>query len=74
MSPEKQAVLDALTAERYGPSLWWQTPEPPDDNEMTQRWRRKLMEQDFGLSTGSVTVPPHAVVPPDDGRMDEVLA
>lgn len=23
----KQAVVDALLAERYGPSLWWKTPE-----------------------------------------------
>lgn len=30
MSPEKQAVLDALNAERYGPSLWWAKPEPSD--------------------------------------------
>jgi hypothetical protein len=47
MSPELQAVLDALNAERYGPSAWWKTPEPPDDSELAQRWRRKLMEQDF---------------------------
>lgn len=30
MSPERQAVLDALTAERYGPSLWWAKPAPSD--------------------------------------------
>jgi hypothetical protein len=47
VSPERQEVLDALVAERYGPSLWWKTPEPPDDSELAQRWRRRLMEQDF---------------------------
>lgn len=31
MSPEKQAVLDALNAERYGPSLWWARAAPSDD-------------------------------------------
>lgn len=43
----RQEVLDALLCERYGPSLWWKTPEPPDDSELAQRWRRRLMEQDF---------------------------
>lgn len=27
----RQTVVDALMAERYGPSLWWATPEPTDD-------------------------------------------
>lgn len=26
-----QDVLDALNAERYGPSLWWKRPDPSDD-------------------------------------------
>jgi hypothetical protein len=51
ISPTRQAVLDALTAERYGPSLWWKTPEAPEDNELAQRWRRRLMEQDYEKGT-----------------------
>lgn len=46
MSPEKQAVLDSLTAERYGPSTWWSKPPPPDD-DMTAAKRRRLMAADF---------------------------
>lgn len=30
MSPEKQALLDRLNAERYGPSAWWAKPAPSD--------------------------------------------
>jgi hypothetical protein len=44
MSPEKQAVLDALTAERYGPSLWWKTPEPAAGSAVILERRRMLLE------------------------------
>lgn len=46
----RDEVVDALIAERYGPSLWWKTPakeqqddEPnPDDDVTTARRRRQL--------------------------------
>jgi hypothetical protein len=34
MSDPRQAVLDALLAERYGPSLWWKKPDPPNHGEL----------------------------------------
>lgn len=49
----RQEVLDALIAERYGPSLWWKAPEPPDDSEVAQRRRRRLMAEDFDEGAAS---------------------
>lgn len=40
MCGTRQDVLDALVAERYGPSLWWSKPEPSDD---PQAVRLRLM-------------------------------
>lgn len=45
-------VIDALMAERYGPSLWWATDVPElDDTELTTSIRRKKMADDFSALT-----------------------
>lgn len=38
----KQAVLDMLTAERYGPSLWWKTPAKRAIDSLTPEERATL--------------------------------
>lgn len=44
MNPERQAVVDQLTAERYGASVWWSRPVPvePDTDTSTARRRRQM--------------------------------
>jgi hypothetical protein len=44
MSPEKQAILDALLAERYGPPLWWKKPEPTIGTAVLLERRRMLLQ------------------------------
>jgi hypothetical protein len=51
VTPEKQAILDALVAERYGPSLWFTSrPRTPkrllalmDDQEACAQRRLELV-------------------------------
>jgi hypothetical protein len=40
-------ILEALYAERYGPSLWWKTPEPQPDDELVCAQRRRDLANDF---------------------------
>lgn len=48
MTPEqrRRAVLDSLTAERYGPSYWWADPARRD-TDLVQAGRRRQMAADF---------------------------
>lgn len=55
MSPDLQAVLDAMNAERYGRSAWWKrTPAEyvTDDSELTCGMRRRAMGEDFDRAKG----------------------
>jgi hypothetical protein len=38
------AVLRALNAERYGPSLWWATPPPVQGSAVLLERRRMLLQ------------------------------
>lgn len=45
-----QDVLDALNAERYGPSLWWAqklADEVTDDSEASTARRRRALAEDY---------------------------
>jgi hypothetical protein len=45
MSDPRQAVLDALLAERYGPSLWWKKPDPAGRHETEAIRRREQLAE-----------------------------
>lgn len=47
MSAERDAVVDALVAERYGRPLWWETPAPEPDTLVATAERRRRMAADF---------------------------
>jgi hypothetical protein len=46
MTPEKAALLEALAVERQH-SPWWKTPEPPPDDELTQKYRRAVLDDAY---------------------------
>jgi len=48
------SAYDDLLEERYGRSLWWVTPEPPEDSEITTARRRREMDADFRASERGV--------------------
>jgi hypothetical protein len=44
MTDDLDAVLRALNAERYGPSLWWPTPPPVQGSAVLLERRRMLLQ------------------------------
>lgn len=58
-SPTLAAVVDALVAERYGPSLWWHTTDaaPERDDDLTIARRRRELDRELQAHSGESNEP-----------------
>lgn len=46
LPPGRRAAVDALTNERFGPSVWWETPRPElVDSKLMQGIRRRALSE-----------------------------